>query len=64
MIFSDTPKIRMGAKVAITDMGIEIPTIKVAVKLRKKTNKTIIANIPPITAVDFTSLTAFSINID
>ena len=64
MMLRETPNNFIGAKVEMTEMGIERPTMIVAVRFLRKIKRMMMARIPPITAVDLTSFTAFSINTD
>ena len=47
MMLRETSNIFMGANVVIIEMGMEIPMMIVAVRLRRKRNKTRTAKIPP-----------------
>ena len=64
MMFRETLNSFMAPKVAIMEMGIASPTIKVLRKLFRKRNRTITASNPPCRAVFFTSSMEFLMNTD
>jgi len=64
IIFNETEKMFIGAKVAIIDTGMVRPIIKVLNRFLRKKYKTIIARIPPIIAVLRTSSIELLINTD
>jgi len=64
MMFSEMSSRYMTRNVAMTEIGIEAPTINVLRRSRRKRNRTITASRPPTRAASRTSSTACLMKVD